>query len=609
MIETANDRWFPVINLVLVGGAAVLWTISSGRIGWPLLAVILVPWLMRMAAGHFPYRRTRFDGWLLLFGVTAVIGTFTAYDQEGAESKLWILIGALAIYFAVVSVSRQDVWLLAGGAGPVGTLLATYFVFSNDWQLWPSEIGALNRLGAMWMALRPSFGLPVLHPNTLAGMMALLLPFIMAFGLFAWRKRHVRWLRLAVVTCILTAGGLFFTSSLGAWLALAVGLGLWLLWGASGRLYRKTAFSRTIIFATTVGAVGLLLVLLVARTSLGQEAASGRLFLARQTLFLIQDFALTGSGLATFPALYAQYIQVTPVFFAAYSNFFLDIWLEQGFVALLAMLVLIGGCFWMLGRSGVSLDRSRRWRGDMMNSEDLTLFRWGAFVSLVVMVLHGVVDDALYSSQGSPLLFFAPAMVVLVTRQSKLETAVPVTRKLARLGIGLGVTAVLLSGLFLSFRQQIEAQWYANLGALAQARVELVGWPTSKWDTGRNLERFAEAAALFEQALVLDPDNRTAHHRLGLVAMVAREYEVAISSLKRAEAQAHSHRGVIKSLGYSYAWLGQYEQAAHYLTNLRETRAEMTFYVGWWRQQNRRDLAAQAEEMTAILENRVLLNP
>jgi hypothetical protein len=331
MIELANDRWFPIINTVFVGGAAALWYLSSGQIGWPLLAAILIPWFLRMAAGRSPFRRTRLDGWLLLFGITAVIGTFTAYDAANAQGKLWVLIGAIALYLAVVSVSRRDVWLLAGGTGPIGALLAFYFVFSNDWRLWPAELAMFNRLGLRWMGLRPSFGLPVLHPNTLAGMMALLLPFTIAFGLFAWRKRQLRWLQLAAATGVITAGGLLFTSSLGAWLSLTAGLGLWLLWEISGRFPRKLRFSRRTIFGTAVVvllAAGLLLVVGASMSGIGH--ASGRLVLARQTWFLIQDFAITGSGLATFPALYAQYIQVTPVFFAAYSNLFLDVWLEQG---------------------------------------------------------------------------------------------------------------------------------------------------------------------------------------------------------------------------------------------------------------------------------------
>ncbi len=620
MIELANDRWFPIINTVFAGGAAALWYLSSGQIGWPLLAAILIPWFLRIAAGHFPFRRTRFDGWLLLFGVTAVISTFTAYDPAGAEGKLWVIIGALAVYFAVVSVSRRDIWLLAGATGPIGALLALYFLLSNDWRLWPAELGVFNRLGLQWMGLRPSFGLPVLHPNTLAGMMALLLPFTIAFGLFAWRKRQLRWLQLAVVTGAIAAGGLLLTSSLGAWLSLTAGLGLWLLWELSGRFQRRLRFSRRTVFITAVLALlaaGLLLVVVATVSGIGH--ASGRLILARQTWFLIQDFALTGSGLATFPALYAQYIQVTPVFFAAYSNLFLDIWLEQGVVALVAMVVLVGSSFWLLlEQSDFSLkgkrleeapERARRWRADKMSSDDLVLFRWGALVSLVVMVLHGLVDDALFGSHASPLLFFAPAMVVLVTRQSEAETAVPITKRLARLGLGLGVTAVLLVGLFLGFRQQIRAQWYANLGALELARAELVGWPTGQWDSGQNLERFAEATTYFEQALAIDPDNRTALHRLGVMAMVAREYETAVSHLARANAQALSHRGVGKSLGYSYVWQGQYEQAAPYLTSLPEVRTEMAVYVSWWQRQNRPALADRANEMMIILEGNLLSIP
>lgn len=285
-------------------------------------------------------------------------------------------------------------------------------------------------------------------------------------------------------------------------------------------------------------------------------------------------------------------------------------------MALVAMLVVLGGSFWLLlGQSDLALggkntaDSARRWRSNKMSSDDMGLFRWGAFVSLVVMALHGLVDDALYGSHATPLLFFAPAMVVLVTRQSEADTAVSFTKQLGRLSVGLGVTAVLLLSLFVGFRRPIEAQWAANLGALALARAELVGWPTGQWDTGQHLERFAEAEALFEQALGLDPDNRTAHHRLGVMAMVAREYETAVTQLEQARDRAGSHRGLLKSLGYSYVWLGQYEQAAHLLANFPEARNEMAIYAGWWRRQNRPELAAHAREMAALLEEMNVLSP
>ena len=440
MIELANDRWFPLVNLSLATGAGALWYLTSGRIGWPLLVMILVPWILRIAAGHFPFRRSRFDGLLLLFGITAVISTFTAYNSDLALGKFWILLGAIAIYFAIVSVSRRDVWRLAGAAGPLGASLAIYFVMSNDWRQWPAEIGLFNRIGGLWMSLRPSLPLPVLHPNTLGGMMALLLPFNIAFAIYAWRKRQMRWVRLAIVSGGITAAGLIFSSSIGAWLAAAVGLGIWFLWEMSGKLRRKPIFSQKMIFIGLVAGLssfGLLLLDFMLSSGAGQEDPATRLGLARQTLFLIEDFALTGSGLATFPGLYAQYVQVTPSFFAAYSNFFLDIWLEQGFFALVSMLIVLGSSFWLLLKQSafwtqkrvwqpansaeaeaVATARRRRRRKEPINNGEMVLFRWAAFASMGVMILHGLMDDALYGAQAPPLLFFAPAMVILVTRRT-----------------------------------------------------------------------------------------------------------------------------------------------------------------------------------------------
>ncbi|WP_420632199.1 tetratricopeptide repeat protein [Candidatus Leptofilum sp.] len=624
MTELANDRWFPVFNTGLALATASLWYFSSGRIGWPLIVAILVPWGLRIAAGRFPYRQSRFDGWLFLFGVTAVFSTFTAYSSEVAAGKFWILVGAMAVFLAIVSVSRRDVWLLAGASGPVGALLAIYFVMSNNWRQWPADIGIFNRIGMAWMSLRPSFPLPVLHPNTLAGMMALLFPFTVAFALFAWHKRQIRWLQLAAVSGVVTAGGLIFTSSLGAWLALAVGLSIWGLWWGSGQLQKRTPFSQKIIFAVLMSLlflVGLVIFRLILGSGLGQEDSSTRLGLAQQTYFLIQDFALTGGGLGSFPALYAQYAQVTPSFFAAYSNLYFDIWLEQGFLALVAMVMLLGGGFWLLFKrsawrqpiakkeptaetilaTAVPHRRKRRRRQEVQASE-MVWFQWATFVSLVAMALHGLIDDALYGNLASPLLFFAPAMAIVVTRRRSDKAPTNGVRR-QRWAWGLGATAVFLVGLFFGFRQTVQAQWYANLGALELARAELVGWPTNQWDAGENLERFEPATAQFERALAIDPQNRTAHHRLGLIALVERDFETAVAHLEQAHEQAPNYRGIVKTLGYSYVWLGQFDQAAEILAIIPEARAEMNIYNSWWERQNRPDLATKAGEMASILEN------
>ncbi|VAW31314.1 hypothetical protein MNBD_CHLOROFLEXI01-4594, partial [hydrothermal vent metagenome] len=558
---------------------------------------------------------------------------FTAYDTNLAQGKFWILLGAMAIYFGIVSLSRRDVWRLAGAAGPLGASIAIYFVMSNNWRQWPAEIGLFNQIGGMWMSLRPSLPLPVLHPNTLAGMMALLLPFNIAFGIYAWRQRQMRWLQLAIISGSITVGGLLFSSAIGAWLAIAVGLGIWFLWETSDKLRRKLPFSQKMIFIGLMAGLfllGFLFLSFALRSGAGQEGSSTRLALAQQTLFLIEDFGLTGSGLATFPALYAQYVQVTPVFFAAYSNFFLDIWLEQGVFALISMLIVLGGSFWLLLKQSAFWTkkavqqpvvpaetgavettrrrRRRRRRNKSISDGEMVLFRWAAFASMVVMILHGLIDDALYGDQASPLLFFAPAMVILVTRRRQRRDAPPISVRRYWV-MGLAVTAVLLAALFVGFRQTVQAQWAANLGALQLTRAELMGWPTNQWDAGGDLQRFDAATALFERALAVDPQNRTANHRLGTIAMIKRDYETAVFHLEQAQAASDSYRGITKSLGYSYVWHDRLDQATETLREIPESRAEMAVYSSWWEQRNRPDLAAKAGEMTMILQDVALLDP
>jgi tetratricopeptide (TPR) repeat protein len=427
---------------------------------------------------------------------------------------------------------------------------------------------------------------------------------------------------------MITVGGLFFTSSLGAWLALSVGLGCWFLWLISGQLSNNLPFSQKIIFGGLLFVlmfISLFMVRFVLSSGLAQEDSATRLGLIQQTLFLIEDFALTGSGLATFPALYAQYVQVTPSFFAAYSNLYFDIWLEQGFFAMLALLVLLGVSFLLLlkgtlakpegkiqpligvDENGIEVRRRRKRKRKKLAPNEMGLFKWAAFSSLIVMLLHGLIDDALYGAQASPLLFFAPAMVILVTRQRK--AAEVVAGRWRRWGIGVGATAVLLIGIFFGFRQTVQSHWHANLGALAMARAELVNWPTNQWDAGDDLARFDEATAQLEQAIAIDPENRTANHRLGLIAMVKRDYETAVTHLAQADAVSQDYRGIVKSLGYSHVWQGDFDQAIDYLSQIPESRAEMNIYSDWWERQNRSDLATKASEMAAILENITLMSP
>ena len=147
----------------------------------------------------------------------------------------------------------------------------------------------------------------------------------------------------------------------------------------------------------------------------------------------------------------------------------------------------------------------------------------------------------------------------------------------------------------------LAADWAANRGALVMARVELQGWPAGQWDDGRNAAELVPAALLFQQAVAIDAGNRTAQHRLGLIALLRQDFDTAVARLEIANQLDPRHRGIIKALGYSYVWQGNLEKAAVFLDDIPESPQEMDAYIHWWGVQQQPELASRAEQMADIL--------
>lgn len=314
-----------------------------------------------------------------------------------------------------------------------------------------------------------------------------------------------------------------------------------------------------------------------------------RLQLFRQTLHLIADFPLTGAGLGSFPGLYSQYILDIPYYMLPSShNLLLDVALEQGLLGLLAFCMLLVGTLWLLLRAPA---------GDTQPAGPESTLRWAAIASLTVLLIHGIVDDPIYSSKALPLLFIAPGIAGFTHRAHTPRH--PLTRSpfpaLAILTTALALTLALLSPSW-------QAKWYSNLGALEMARVQLAEWPTGVWSEGSEAVYLDDAEAHFLRSLSLDPQNTTARHRMGLLAMMRRDYATAIHHLSIAHATAQAHDGIQKALGYGYLWSGQPEQALEHLQGLPGIRGELQAYTTWWKDQDRRDLARIAAAMLTIFQ-------
>lgn len=557
---------FAWIDLGLTSLAGLVLFLWPGTGWWPLL-VALLPGLLRLAAGQRPWPNTPATGWVLLFLLTAVSAAFIAYNPDLAWTKFRLLAAASLLCLALVGQPYENRWPLAGGVALISALLAGYFLLGGS----------------------------AFFPTKLAADLAIIcLPFAVAVGARGWLARNWPMMAGAAGAILLTLLALLLNDSRGALVAPIAALGVWGLWPVAGWLSRRLRQPASLLYGGLLllgGLGGLLLVVVVIGgfghllTIFGGPVGTGGRYDIWIGLFhLLRDFRFSGSGLATFPGLYSQYILVIPFYFVGHGHNLLgDVALEQGAAAALLLLAVYGRSGWAL------LQMGRQATEEEVAESSL---RWATGASLLVVLLHGLVDDPLYGELGTPLLFFAPGMALLVSRPAWRGARERMRRSL----LLAGAIVVALAGL-LWISRPIAAAWAANRGAVQMAQVELADWPLDRWTAGEYVAALAPLAAQFTAVVEADPANVTAQYRLGLLAMGRWEWETAVAHLQIAHETAPTHRGIRKNLGYSAVWSGNFEQAASLLADIPETQAEMAAYAHWWQQQGRPDLAERAAMM------------
>ena len=543
---------------------------------------------------------------MLLFLLSASIGVWAAYNRVEAWAKFFLLIGAVFLYYALAGQPTSNLWLIVGVLGFSGVIVGGYFLLTHDWQTFPAKIRFINRILLHWQSLRPALNLPALPPNVAASLMAMSMPLLVAWAIHNWQRGLRTAVLVAVIACGIVLSVLLLSTSRGAWLALFTAAGIGLLAWLSRPLARRIHRPRRVVFVLLLVLVAIFVALVtllypggpvaLLNQLPGPASATDRYTLSQGTLDLIRDFPFTGGGLRSFPGLYSQYILSIPVFFLPNGhNIFLDVALEQGPLGAISMTIIFLGSFILL------IVAPRKEAADHQESErNLTVLRFAIAASLIIMLLHGLVEDTVYGSQAALFLFALPGLAVAASLPQEQVTSLPVGYGGWVVGSTLLTFAILAGFWFIATRQSPVSTWQANLGAITMARAELAEWPTNEWDDGSNIDALLPAEVLFESSLIADPGNRTAHHRLGMVAMLRRDYERAINHLETADQLGRPHQGIRKMLAYSYVWAGRFEEAQHLLAEIPEARSEMGIYSWWWKIQGRDDLAAFAEQIVVL---------
>jgi hypothetical protein len=318
--------------------------------------------------------------------------------------------------------------------------------------------------------------------------------------------------------------------------------------------------------------------------------------LGRGAYFLV-DYPITGAGLASFSGLYSQYMLSIPhSFFTNSYNLFLDVAIEQGVAAGAIIIILYVSSVFLVSQA-IANDPSN----------ELQFMRWLVLLALTATIVHGLFYDYLYDGNGTALLFY-PLGMAMIGIQNR-NTAVGWSSQLLKVAArskSLLVVPLIAIVMVLAFNlSKIAAFWYANLGAVQMSQVQLKDFPSGQWETSEIVPRLELADTTLRSALRYERHNQTANYRLGLISMLRQDFKTAATNLETAYQEAPNHRGIIKSLGYCYVWLGDLSKAQPLLNQIPEAHKEMENYVWWWKLQGRPDLSENASMLLSQMDSSV----
>ena len=583
MRQLIDSHRFALLELILITLCGAVWMLKPEWGIWFILTALL-PLALRVSGGGF---RFRFVDWLaLIFAVSAWAGYWAAYDPATAWNKAWLVMTAILLYFSLKAQPTRNLFWISIFIFGLGVGVSLYYFLTHDFIVLPRKLELVNNMGRWIMNVRPQTGWTPIHPNYVAGMIAVTVPFIF-YPIWDFKKRNFPIpapALLAIVTGLsLAALALVMATSRGVVLATLSGMGGWLLW----RLIDLSGISRRIKGEAVFPILLFIYLCVVVAFLYVGPARSGSLFsgnyyygdgtraeLFSRSVYLLLDYPITGGGLGSFPGLYSQYLLGIPFYNVPNShNLFLDVGIEQGVFGGLSFFFLYLAALWMTA-------------GDLAGEREDRTFQWIVLFSLIVAVVHGMVDDYLYNGVGTALSLF---LVGLSMNGRETET------RAGRIDLRtLGVVVMIWLVIAVVNLNQIRAIWHANIGAVQLAKVELDGFPDTGWAGYAIVPRLDAADASLRSSLQFDPVNRTANQRLGMISISRRDFLSAVGFLETAHAQAPKHRGIVKSLAYGYVWLGEVEKAQEFLSRIPEAVEELDVYVWWWEAQGRNDLSGNA---------------
>lgn len=269
----------------------------------------------------------------------------------------------------------------------IGILLVAIAPFTVDWitdkyGLFPSHFYSL---------LLP-ITQKVIHPNIIAGAVAVLLVTLIVFQRFAWRSLPVSERSLLLLASAALGILLIVTQSRGALVGVLFGLATMMILSWNARRIGIVAVVGLVLLAAIVWVVGADAPLLV-DSSTSIRNASGRLEIWSHALEVISDFRFTGIGIGNFATvtdLFYPFVAAGPGQTHAH-NLFLQIAVDTGLPGLAAWL----SCMFLVLLCCTQTFRFVFTR----NSPILTGMSAGLLCGQLTMLVHGLMDAPLWATR------------------------------------------------------------------------------------------------------------------------------------------------------------------------------------------------------------------
>jgi O-antigen ligase len=327
----------------------IIWWVFSGLSGigtvwknktlllWLILQLIFAGWIL--LSWVWSYERILHPAVTVGAAIPFVLVIFFALALSCSRVPVRLIIAALVIGLLWNSLLAS---LQVAHQGSLGLKLL------GEFQVDPASSGTVIVQAGDIRWLRPYGLLP--HPNMLGGF--LVIGLLAAFG-WSISERNKYWL-LGVIIFILGLWSLFLSFSRSAWLGLAVGLLLLLVFTfRSWRFDRTRLLQIVTIMGMSLVAGGLFFLLyqpfLSARAGIGDESVELRSVSDRNVynqiaVDAIKKSPILGTGIGNFPWYSTDYLAKTPYDLRGQPvhNIYLSAWSELGIIGLALFLLIVG---------------------------------------------------------------------------------------------------------------------------------------------------------------------------------------------------------------------------------------------------------------------------